>query len=106
PVKFNAEQREDVVFNGTTFKFIESGNRGYHQLAASLLNNQLSYPNFVFLTEQFHIVPVVAGYSSLPGFQKPEQFHFYLSYVGEDHFNKMKIDDYRKVYQSPYAAAN
>ncbi|HEY3429872.1 MAG TPA: DUF255 domain-containing protein, partial [Cyclobacteriaceae bacterium] len=44
PVKFNAEQRENVVFNGTTFKFVASGNNGYHELAAALLNNKLSYP--------------------------------------------------------------
>lgn len=104
PVKFNAEQREDVVFNGTTFKFIPSGRGGYHQLAASLLNNQLSYPNFVFLTEEFHIVPVIPGYSSLPGFRKPEEFHLFLSYVGEGHYAKMKIDEYQKVYQSPYTS--
>src|SRR5688572_33238081 len=40
-VKFDAEQREDVVFNGHTFKFVPSGNKGYHELAAALLNNQL-----------------------------------------------------------------
>src|SRR6478736_5236100 len=38
PVKFNAEQRGNVVFNGTTFKFVASGNNGYHELAAALLN--------------------------------------------------------------------
>jgi thioredoxin-related protein len=104
PVKFNAEQREDVVYNGTTFKFVESGRGGYHQLAASLLNNQLSYPNFVFLTEEFHLVQMIPGYTSLPGFRKPEEFHLFLSFVGEDHFRKMKLEDYQKVYKSPYPA--
>src|SRR5258706_11010981 len=42
PVKFNAEQTGDVAFRGATFKFIAQGNRGYHQLAAALLNNQMS----------------------------------------------------------------
>jgi len=101
PVKFNAEQREDVVFNNFTFKFIESGRGGYHQLAASLLNNKLSYPNFVFLNDQFQIIPLL-GASSLPGFRKPEDFHLFLSYVGNDHFSRMKLEDYQKIYQSPY----
>lgn len=105
-VKFNAEQREDVVFNGHTFKFVESGRSGYHQLAASLLNNQLSYPNFVFLSDEFHLIPVKEGYTSLPGFHEPHAFHFYLSYVAEDHYTKMKVNDYTKVYQSPYKAVN
>jgi thioredoxin-related protein len=105
PVKFNAEQKEDVVFNGTTFKYIASGRGGYHQLAASLLNNQLSYPNFVFLTEEFHLVQLIPGSTSLPGFRKPEEFHVFLSFVANDHFKKMKMEDYQKVYQSPYSAA-
>src|SRR5271154_6892604 len=33
PVKFDAEQTEDVVFNGKTFKFVPYGNKGSHQLA-------------------------------------------------------------------------
>lgn len=105
PVKFNAEQREDVVFQGTTFKFIASGRGGYHQLAASLLNNKMSYPNFVFLTDEFHIVPLVEGYSSLPGFRKPEEFHFFLSYVADEEYKKMNIVEYQKIYRSPYASA-
>jgi thioredoxin-related protein len=104
PVKFDAEQREDVVFNGTTFKFIPSGNKGYHQLAAALLNNQLSYPNFVFLNEEFHIIPVYPGYQSLPGYRKPEEFHLFLSFVIDDSYKKMQIDEYQKSYKSPYAA--
>lgn len=104
-VKFNAEQRADVVYNGTTFKFVQSGRSGYHQLAAALLNNQLSYPNFVFLNDQFHIIPVIPGQASLPGYRKPEDFHLFLSFVANDHFRKMTIEEYQKVYQSPYASA-
>src|SRR5579859_5804868 len=46
-VKLDAEQTGDITFRGTTFKFVPYGNKGVHQLAAALLNNQLSYPNFV-----------------------------------------------------------
>jgi thioredoxin-related protein len=102
PVKFDAEQKADVVFRGTTFKFIESGRGGYHQLAAALLNNQLSYPNFVFLNEDFQIVPLVSGYSSLPGYRKPEEFHLYLLFVAEDRFKTQNVDEFKKTYKSPY----
>jgi thioredoxin-related protein len=104
-VKFNAEQREDVVFNGTTFKYVESARGQYHQLAASLLNNNLSYPNFVFLTEEFKYATIFPGQPSLPGFRKPEEFHIFLSFVGNDHFKKMKFEEYQKIYQSPYTPA-
>ncbi|HNT51001.1 MAG TPA: DUF255 domain-containing protein, partial [Cyclobacteriaceae bacterium] len=39
-VKFDAEQTADVNFRGTTFKFVPYGNKGSHQLAMALLNNQ------------------------------------------------------------------
>lgn len=96
PVKFNAEQREDVVFNGHTYKFISSGNSGYHELAAALLNNKLSYPTVVFLDENFGML------QPLPGYQKPEEFHKIIQFIGEDHYKTVKWADWEKSYQSPY----
>lgn len=101
-VKFNAEQKEPVTFRGTTFKYIPTGRGGYHELAASLLNNELSYPNFVFLTEDFRIVPLIPGKPSLPGYRKPEEFHIFLQYVADEKYKEMMISDYQKTYKSPY----
>jgi thioredoxin-related protein len=106
PVKFNAEQKEDVVFNGQTFKYVASGRGGYHELAAALLNNQLSYPNFVFLNDDYGIIPVIPGYRSVPGYRKPEEFHLFLSFISGDHWKHMQIAEFQKVYKSPYTAAN
>jgi thioredoxin-related protein len=97
PVKFDAEQTADVVFNGTTFKFVPYGNKGSHQLAMALLNNQMSYPTVVFLNEDFAII------QPLPGYQKPEEFHKVISFIGEDFFKKMKWADFQSVYKSPFA---
>ena len=36
-VKFNAEQKEAIVFNGKTYKFVDNGGKGYHELANYLL---------------------------------------------------------------------
>ncbi|MCE2731807.1 MAG: DUF255 domain-containing protein [Cyclobacteriaceae bacterium] len=96
-VKFDAEQKENVVFNGTTFKFVESGRNGYHELAAALLNNQLSYPTVVFLAEDFSMIQPLAGY------RKADEFHKIVQFIGEGHYKKMKWVDWEKQYQSPYA---
>ncbi len=96
PVKFDAEQTNDVVFDGRTFKFIPSGNKGVHELAAALLNNQLSYPTVVFLDEEFKMI------QPLPGYQKAPEFHRIISFIGEDHFRKMKWSEYQSIYKSPY----
>lgn len=101
PVKFDAEQKEDIVFNGTTFKFVPSGNKGYHQLAAALLNNQLAYPTVVFLDEGFSQAYPVAGY------KKPEEFHQFLMYfLGNYHKDgKEGQERFQKDYKSPYTGS-
>ncbi len=106
PVKLDAEQTEDITFRGNTFKYIASGRSGVHQLAAALLNNQLSYPNFVFLDEEFRIVPIYSNSTSVPGYKKPEEFHIFLSFVGGGYYQKENIQEYQKGYKSPYSAAS
>ena len=100
PVKFDAEQTADVVFNGTTFKFVPYGNKGTHQLAAALLNNQLSYPTVTFLEEDFSAV------YPLPGYRKPEEFHPYLVFFSENHHKNGDgaYIEFMKTYKSPYAS--
>lgn len=95
-VKFNAEQKDDIVFNGTTFKFVVSGQNGYHQLAAALLNNQLSYPTVVFLNENFEMLQPLAGYRKAPEFHKVAQF------IGEGHYKNVKWEQWESQYSSPY----
>ena len=93
PVKFNAEQREPVTFNNYTFKFVPRGNKGYHELAAALLNNQLSYPSVVFLNEKFEIIQV------LPGYRKADEFLKIITYIGEDHYLSQSWEDFSSTYQ-------
>ena len=95
-VKFDAEQKQDVVYNGTTFKFVPSGGKGYHQLAAALLNNQLSYPTVVFLNEKFEMI------QPLPGYRKAPEFHKIAQYIGEGHYKSVKWDEWEKRYASPF----
>jgi thioredoxin-related protein len=95
-VKFDAEQRADVVFNGRTFKFVPSGNKGYHELAAALMNNKLSYPTVVFLSDNFGMITPV------PGYQKPEEFHKVVQWISEDHYKSTSWADWQVKYKSPY----
>ncbi len=97
PVKFDAEQKEDIVFNGTTFKFVPQGNKGYHQLAAALLNNQLAYPTVVFLDEEFRMIQPLQGY------QKAPEFHKIIQFIGGDYYKQTKWEQWQITYKSPYA---
>jgi thioredoxin-related protein len=100
PVKFDAEQTADINFKGTTFKFIGNGNRGTHQLAAALLNNQLSYPTVTIMEADYTAVYPIAGY------RKPAEFHPYLVFYGEDFHKKGQTanEEFQKAYKSPYQA--
>ena len=95
-VKFNAEQREDVVFQGTTFKFVENGRSGYHEFAAALLNNELSYPTVVFLDEDFKMI------QPLPGYRKAPEFHMIAEFIGKNHYKTQNWDQWQSSYKSPY----
>ncbi|GAB4235304.1 MAG: hypothetical protein Tsb0034_09410 [Ekhidna sp.] len=90
PVKFNAEQKEPVSFNGHTFEYVPTGRRGVHELAAALTRNQLSYPTTVFMDEKLRIIQPIAG------FLKPEQMEPILLYIGGSHYTNTKWEDFQK----------
>lgn len=94
PIKFNAEQRESVEFNGRTFKFVSSGRGGVHELAVTLTSNQLSYPTTVFMDEELRIIQPIAGYL------KPKEMEVILSFIGGDHYKVISWDRYHKEHKS------
>ncbi len=50
-VKFDAETKNTIHFKGRDYRFISEGVRGYNELAAEILNNQMSYPTTVYFDE-------------------------------------------------------
>jgi len=95
PVKFNAEQHADVIFEGKTYKYVPGGGRGYHELAAVLLNGNMGYPSVVFLDEKGQMIQPMQGYI------KAKQFDQIIKYVGEDSFKTQKWEDFLSTYISP-----
>ncbi|WP_224484584.1 thioredoxin family protein [Robertkochia aurantiaca] len=88
-VKFDAEGKEDVTYKGRTYSYVPQGRRGYHELAAALLQGQLSYPTVVFLNENQEML------SPVPGYMKPKQFIPIARYFGEDIYKTTKWDEYQ-----------
>ena len=89
-VKFDAEQRESVVILDNTFKFIPQGNRGYHELAAALLNGKMSYPTVVFMNDKFELL------SPVPGYQEPTGFLQVAKFFGDDIYKVQSWQDYTR----------
>lgn len=61
-VKFDAEQKEEIIFQGKTFKYQKNGRSGIHELAYALLQGKLSYPSTVFLDKETNYIEAVPGY--------------------------------------------
>ena len=99
-VKFNAEQKQDILFNGKTFKFIANGRRGYHELAAALLNNKLSYPSIAYLNEDNQLL------TSVPGYQTPESLEPILMFLSEDAFKTETFQSYKKKFDKKETKQN
>lgn len=64
-IKFNAEQKEPITFQGKTYEWEPSGRKGINRLANELLGSRLSYPTIVYLDENMKKI------KSSPGFKDP-----------------------------------
>lgn len=88
-VKFNAEQKADLDFNGHKFTYVAGNNgRGYHSFAASLLDNNMGYPSLVYLNEKFERVVIS------PGYKTADQLIKELKFTGENAYEKMSWEKY------------
>jgi thioredoxin-related protein len=94
PVKLNAEQKEDIEFDGHTFKWVEGGRRGIHELAYSLLQGKMSYPTVVFMDEQFRML------SPVPGYLEPPVFEKIITYYGDDNYKETPWTEYQENFKS------
>ena len=87
-VKFDAEQKESIEMLGNTFEFVPQGNRGYHELAAALLNGKMSYPTVVFMNPKFEML------SPVPGYQEAGPFMNIEKYFGDNIYTEKSWQDY------------
>ena len=87
-VKLDAEMRELITFNNQEFKYVESGGRGVHTLAYSLLEGKMSYPSFVTLNEEFNRIAIS------PGYKKPDQLLKELKFAADELYKSQSWNDY------------
>jgi thioredoxin-related protein len=90
-VKFDAEQKESVMFLGKTYEF--SAEKRANGFAVHLLGGNLSYPTTVFMTEQFQNPSMVPGYQDVP------KMETILNFLGENKYQTVKWEDHMKDYK-------
>jgi uncharacterized protein YyaL (SSP411 family) len=89
-VKFDAEQKDSIVFNSHTYRYIPNGRRGYHELAAALVDGQLSYPTLVYFTPEMQRIMISPGYKPTEGLMKEMRF------AQEDIYLKTRWEEYQQ----------
>lgn len=92
-VKFDAETKENILFKGKEYKFVPSGYRGYNELAAQLLNGQLSYPTSVYLDEKLDVIFPV------PGYQDAKTFEGVINYVNSNSYKSTSFDSFQAQFK-------
>jgi len=88
-VKFDAEQKDDIDFNGSTFKFVNQGRRGIHQLAFAMLDGRAGYPSFVLMDEDNGRVRLSPGYKTTNQLMKE------LKFVSDEAYKKMDFEKFK-----------
>ena len=85
-VKFDGEAKQDIRMGDQTFKFINQGRRGYHELAAALLQGKMSYPTVVFMDKNFNMI------QPLPGYRTADEMLPILHFIGTEAYQNQSWD--------------
>ena len=98
PVKFNAEGKEEVNFNGNRFKNPRydpnrKGRNARHQFTAYL--GITGYPTVAFFDENANYISPIVGYHNV------QQMEFYLKLFSSDDYKKLKSqEDFTNYYKN------
>jgi len=92
PVKLNAEGKEDIVIGDHTYKFVDNGSRGYHEVAAIVTRGRLSYPTISYLDAQGRVL------EAAPGYKTADQFQVYLAYYSNGAYKTQSFDEFSAAY--------
>ena len=93
-VKLDGEHKGDITLGDKTFKFINEGRRGYHELAAALLQGKLSYPTIVFLNKDFNMI------QPIPGYKTTKEMEPILNFIGSGAYKNIEWTKFQKDFVS------
>ncbi|HLP52707.1 MAG TPA: DUF255 domain-containing protein [Chitinophagales bacterium] len=93
PVKFNAESKVPLVFNGVRYNFINEENRYVHEFAQYALKGKLSYPGISFINETGYLIDAIYGYMDA------YYMEAVLNYYGSSAYKTIKYHDYENDFE-------
>lgn len=93
-VKLNAEEKEEIKFHDKTYKFLKTGKTGYHELAAELLDGELTFPAVIFLDEKMQPIQAIIGYKT------PLELEQMSAFFATDSYKSMPWAVFQKTYKA------
>ncbi|MEO6734477.1 MAG: DUF255 domain-containing protein [Ferruginibacter sp.] len=93
-VKFNAESKDSVVWNGKKFGY--NAQNKVNEMAIYLLYGQMSYPSTVFLST------LDAKPAPLPGFLKPKEIESPLKFFGDGVYKTKNFPEFMKGFNGSW----
>ena len=95
-VKFNAETKDTIEYNGEKYWNTGKEPKSPHQLAVKLLNGQLSYPSTIFVSNNFQFNLLSQGYLDV---RKIEPL---LIFTVENVFRTTSYDDFATYFSKTF----
>jgi thioredoxin-related protein len=96
PVKFNAETKDTIEYQGTKYVNEGTGPKSTHQLALKLLGNQLMYPTTIFASYAANFI------LNSQGFLDTKKIEPILVYTLENIFRTTSYDDFSKNFEKAF----
>lgn len=93
-VKFNAETKDSVEFNGKKYGYNPAYNA--NELAVYLLEGRMGYPATILLTN------TNAQPAPLPGFLKPSELEPPLRFIGDGVYKSREFPEYMKDFTAKW----
>lgn len=91
PVKFNAEQKEDVSYGGKILKSrTDLGRSPVHELAYAMVDGKLGYPCFIYFDGQMNRIMIS------PGYKEAKAVLVELKYNAEGAYKTRTWDEYKE----------
>jgi thioredoxin-related protein len=96
PVKFNAETKDTIEYNGKVYKPLSPQPRTAHELAIKFLGSGLSYPSTLFVTNNFE-------YNLLSqGFLEDKKLEPFLVFMVENAWQVTPFGDFEKHFNNTF----
>ncbi|HMG14345.1 MAG TPA: DUF255 domain-containing protein [Saprospiraceae bacterium] len=90
PVKFNAEQKEDINYGGKILKSrADLGRNPVHELAYAMVDGKLGYPCFIYFDGQMNRIMIS------PGYKEAKAVLLELKYNADGSYKTRNWDEYK-----------